>query len=205
MNSVTLRIVSVNVARARGVMIQGRRFMSAIDKQPVEGDVAVTPLGLAGDEQADLSVHGGLTKAVYAYAFAQLAFWTRERQLARGRDAAPDAGLDQRLFDDASLTPGAVGENLTIDGLDESQWWIGDVLELPHCKLVVSEPRFPCFKFNAVMGFNQAAKRMVQTRNCGAYLSVLKPGHVRAGDQARLLPGPREVRVADAFAARARA
>lgn len=203
----TLRIVSVNVAQARGLMIQGRRVMSAIGKRPVEGDVAVTPLGLAGDEQADLSVHGGLSKAVYAYAFASLAFWTRERQRARERalGATADPGAAPGLIEDPPLAPGAVGENLTIDGLDETQWWIGDQLELPRCTLVVSEPRFPCFKFNAAMGLGDAAKLMVRERNCGAYLSVLAPGHVRAGDPARLVPGPRALRLADAFAARARA
>ncbi len=193
-----LRILSVNVAAARSVMIRGRQVATAIGKRPVEGAVAVAPLGLAGDEQADLSVHGGLSKAVYAYAAGQLEFWSRERH--RAFDARGQAGLI-----DAAVGPGGVGENLTIEGLDEASWWIGDVLELPGCVLVVSEPRFPCFKFNAVMGFDEAARLMVREGNCGAYLSVAQPGRVCAGDVARLVPGPRALRLIDAFRARARA
>ncbi len=196
--SAQIRILSVNVAAARRVMIRGREVTTAIGKQPVTGPVAVTPLGLAGDEQADLSVHGGLSKAVYAYAAGQLEFWTRERH--RALDARGQTGLI-----DGTVGPGGVGENLTIEGLDEASWWIGDVLELPGCVLVVSEPRFPCFKFNAAMGFDEAARLMVREGHCGAYLSVAQPGRVSAGETARLLPGPRALRLIDAFRARARA
>ncbi|MBI5257002.1 MAG: MOSC domain-containing protein [Burkholderiales bacterium] len=170
--------------------IAGRPVPSAIRKQPVAGEVAVRPLGLAGDEQADQSVHGGLSKAVYAYPLEHYAFWQTVR--AQARVAAPDA----------VLAPGTLGENLTLCGLTEDRLWIGDRLRLPGCELVVSEPRRPCFKFDAVMGFNQASKLMAQSGYCGSYLAVLHPGTLRAGDEIELIPGPREVNLRELFRAR---
>ena len=183
-------VTSVNVARAAERVINGRHVLSAVDKRPVPGPVEVRPLGLVGDEQADLSVHGGLSKAVYAYAADHYAFWQRVRAQAR---VSPW---------DAALAPGSMGENITIEGLDETRLWIGDRLVLPGCTLAVSEPRMPCFKFNAVMGFAQAGKLMAQSGYCGAYLLVIEPGSVQAGDAARLEPGPREVNLSDLFRAR---
>jgi MOSC domain-containing protein YiiM len=102
------------------------------------------------------------------------------------------------------LAPGALGENLTVEGLTEDGLWIGDRLRLPGCVLAVSEPRFPCFKFNAAMGFAQASRLMVQSGFCGTYLAVVEPGQVAAGDPIDLLPGPREVNLRELFRARAR-
>jgi MOSC domain-containing protein YiiM len=188
-----MKVISVNLARARETVINGRRVMTAIAKRPVEGAVTVKPLGLEGDEQADLSVHGGITKALYAYPHEHYPFWQTVRAQAR-----------VSLWDDA-LPPGSLGENLTVEGLLEEQLWIGDRLRLPNCVLAVSEPRFPCFKFNAAMGFVQATKLMVQSGYCGSYLAVIEPGTVSAGDAIELLPGPREVGLRELFRARARA
>lgn len=185
-----LRILSVNLAAATPMVIDGRTVLTGIRKQPVAGAVAVGPLGLAGDEQADHTVHGGLKKAVYAYPQQHYAFWQTVRAQARVAPA------------DAVLPPGSLGENLTIEGLDEGRLWVGDRLRLPGCELVVSEPRHPCFKFNAVMGFNQAAKLMWQSGYCGSYLAVLVPGTLRAGDEIELIPGPRQVGLQALFRAR---
>jgi MOSC domain-containing protein YiiM len=97
-----------------------------------------------------------------------------------------------------------MGENLCLRGLLEGDMWVGDYLRLPHCTLAISEPRQPCFKFNAVMGFSQAAKLMQQSGYCGAYLTVIEPGTVQAGDEASLLPGPREVNLLELFRSRRR-
>jgi MOSC domain-containing protein YiiM len=102
------------------------------------------------------------------------------------------------------LQMGACGENLTTEGLLEDQLFVGDRLVLPHCVLAVSEPRFPCFKFNAVMGFKHAAKMMVQSGFCGAYLAVIEPGTVQAGDPIKLVPGRREVNIRELFRSRAK-
>jgi MOSC domain-containing protein YiiM len=187
---VVIQVLSVNVARASLRTIGGKPVLTAIGKQPVAGPAAVRALGLAGDEQADLSVHGGLGKSVYAYPHEHYAFWQVVR--AQARVAA---------WDDV-LSPGAMGENLTLQGLLEGDMWIGDYLLFPHCTLAISEPRQPCFKFNDAMGFNQAAKLMRQSGYCGAYLSVIDTGTVAAGDEAALVPGPREVNLRELFEAR---
>ncbi len=187
-----MKILSVNLAASSPLLIDGRAVPSAIGKRGVAGAVAVGPLGLAGDEQADQSVHGGLSKAIYAYPAQHYPFWQGVRAQA-GVAAA-----------DAALPPGFLGENLTIEGLDEAQMWIGDRWRLPGCTLAVSEPRMPCFKFNAVMGFKQAAKLMGQSGWCGAYLAVIEPGQIQAGDPIEVLPGPREVQIRELFMARMR-
>ena len=185
-----IRVVSVNVARTSLRRIGDAQLPTAIGKRPVAGPVAVRPLGLAGDEQADLSVHGGLARSVYAYPHEHYAFWQVVRAQARV------ASWDE------ALAPGTMGENLTLHGLLEGDMWIGDYLRLPHCTLAISEPRQPCFKFNDVMGFNQAAKLMQQSSYCGTYLSVIETGTVQAGDEATLVPGPREVNLRELFTAR---
>ncbi|MBX3621725.1 MAG: MOSC domain-containing protein [Rhizobacter sp.] len=183
-------LLSVNVSLAREVEIDGRTVMTGIGKRATPGRVAVRPLGLAGDEQADLTVHGGLSKAVYAYPSEHYPFWQTVR--AQAKVALWDEGLP----------PGSIGENLTLAGLLEQQVWVGDVLRFPDCELAVSEPRFPCFKFNAAMGFNQAAKLMGANGWCGFYLAVRAAGTVQAGEAFELVPGPREVGIEELFRAR---
>ena len=185
-----MKLLSVNTASASPLLIQGRSITTAIGKQPVAGPVALGTLGLAGDEQADQSVHGGQSKAVYLYPVAHHPFWQTVR--AQAGVAAPGA----------PLAPGLFGENLTVDGLDEAQLWIGDQLRGPGCTLVVSEPRNPCFKFNAVMGFAQASSLMNQSGYCGAYLAVLHPGQLQAGETFTVVPGPREVNLRELFLSR---
>jgi MOSC domain-containing protein YiiM len=186
-----MQIVSVNTAAARATRINGREVMTAIGKQPHSGPVACGPMGLEGDEQADLSVHGGLSKAVYAYPAEHLAFWRTVRAQARA------SGWDDEV------PPGAVGENLTVTGITERSLWIGDRLCLAGgVVLAVSEPRFPCFKFNAAMGFSKAAKLMVESGFCGAYLAVVEPGRLEVGEAFTLQPGPREVGLLELFRAR---
>jgi MOSC domain-containing protein YiiM len=183
-----MRVLHVNRSLARrAVDLEGQAFMTGIFKRAVEGPVAVHLLGLEGDEQADPSVHGGISKAVYAYPQEHCAFWQTVR--AQAGVAAWDAVLEA----------GAMGENLTVQGLTEDRLWIGDRLVLPDCVLAVSEPRFPCNKFNAAMGFKHAAKLMAQSGFCGSYLGVIEPGTVRAGDAIELRPGPREVNLRELF------
>ena len=185
-----MQLLSVNTARVEHfVATSGQALDSAIRKRARPGRIAVGPLGLDGDEQADPSVHGGLAKAVYAYPQEHYAFWTTVRGQAKVAGA---------------LQPGDIGENLTLTGLLESKAWIGDVLRFADCELVVSEPRYPCFKFNAHMGFNQAAKLMTQSAYCGFYLAVKREGTIAAGEAFELLPGPREVGIVELFKAKMR-
>jgi MOSC domain-containing protein YiiM len=183
-------LLSVQSARARRVQINGRSVLTAIHKLPMTGPVAVVPMGLVGDEQADLSVHGGLDKAVYAYPAEHYPFW---------QEARAQAGLTAI---DTALPFGSVGENLTLLGLLEAEVWLGDVLEFAQCRLRVTQPREPCYKFNAAMGFNGAAKLMAQQGCCGFYLAVQQPGPLSAGEPFTLLPGPRRVSLTESFNAK---
>ena len=186
----TTRLLSVNIAPAQALMINAEPVMTGIVKRGVAGSVEVQPLGLAGDEQADLTVHGGLSKAVYAYPVEHYPFWQTVR--AQARVAAWGEALPF----------GAMGENLTLSGLLETDVFIGDVLRFPGCELAVSEPRFPCFKFNAAMGFKHASKLMTANAWCGFYLAVRQPGVIAAGESFELVPGPREVGISELFRAR---
>jgi MOSC domain-containing protein YiiM len=186
----TQTLVSLNLALAQTMTIAGREVLTGIAKHPAAGVVTVGPLGLAGDEQADLSVHGGPGKAVYAYPAEHYPFWQTVRAQARVADWG------------AVLPPGSMGENLTLSGLVEAEAWIGDVLRFPDCELAVSEPRFPCFKFDAAMGFRQASKLMAANGWCGFYLAVRRAGTLRAGAAFELVPGPREIGIAELFRAR---
>ncbi|MCV2367770.1 MOSC domain-containing protein [Roseateles oligotrophus] len=188
-----MKLISINVTKAQILQtLDGQTVQSGIRKQAVSGTVAVQPLGLQGDEQADLSVHGGLSKAVYAYPNEHYAFWQTVR--AQAKVAAWDE----------ALAPGAMGENLTLAGLLEKDVWIGDRLRFADCELLVSEPRYPCFKFNAVMGFNKAVKLMSESAWCGFYLAVQTPGTIGAGESFELLAGPRELTISELFRAKMR-
>lgn len=182
------QVLSVQMAQARKVQIAGRSILTAIHKTAVTGPVPVKPLGLQGDEQADPSVHGGLDKAVYAYPAEHYAFW---------RDVRRQAGVAE--IDDA-LPFGSMGENLTLSGLLETDVWVGDVLRFSHCVLRVTQPREPCYKFSAAMGFNTAVKAMAQSGFCGFYLAVDEPGSVQAGEAFELVPGPRQLSIPQRFA-----
>ncbi|MDP4075455.1 MOSC domain-containing protein [Acidovorax sp. A1169] len=190
MTSGGVLVRQVNTGSARRMKAGERSVLTAIGKAPVAGPVAVGRLGLAGDEQADLNVHGGLDKAVYAYPNAHYAFWQAQRR---------ERGVS--LFDE-DLPPGFMGENLTVDGPLETEVFIGDELHFPDCVLRVTAPREPCFKFNAVMGFAQASRAMALAGCCGYYLAVDEAGTITAGQRATLVPGRRALSIAQALAAK---
>lgn len=180
-----MRILGVQVGTAQPLLAGDRTVLSGIRKQAVTGAVDVRSLGLAGDEQADLTVHGGLAKAVYAYPVEHYPFWCAQQRELHGKDA--------------TLPHGSLGENLTIAGLLEAEVFVGDVLRLPGCALRVTQPRKPCFKFNAVMRDPLAARKMQQTGYCGFYLAVDEPGTLEAGEAFDLVPGRREVSLLSLF------
>lgn len=185
-----MRLVSVQTGAARPLMVGGRRVLSAIGKAPVAGPVAVGPLGLDGDEQADPSVHGGLDKAVYAYPVEHLPRWQAWRR---------ERGVS--LFDEP-LPFGFVGENLSVQGLHEHVVWIGDEWLIGDLVLRVTAPREPCAKLNAVTGLRDAGRLMVDACCCGWYLAVARAGSVQTGQDIVVQPGPRGMTVAQAFLAK---
>ena len=144
--------------------------MSAIFKAPVTGRVAAGPEGLDGDEQADLRVHGGPDKAVYAYAEEDTAWW--EAELGR------------------PLGPGAFGENLTVAGLDVTGAVIGERWRVGTTELEVCQPRQPCSKLGIRFGDPRMVKRFAQVARPGAYLRVIVPGELGAGDQVEVVSRP---------------
>jgi MOSC domain-containing protein YiiM len=180
-------ILSIQTGRVRPLMVSGRKLASAIGKTPVAGPVEVGALGLLGDEQADPTVHGGLSKAIYALPTEHLPWWRTQRQ-TRG----------VTMFEE-DLTPGLLGENLSLQGVLEQDLFIGDTLQFGDVALRVTQPREPCGKFNAVMGYPQAAKDMVLSGRCGFYLAVDRPGALQAGATFEVIPGPRAISVLQAL------
>jgi len=157
-----MKVISVNVGLP-GLLPAGDRIvMSGIVKKPVAGPVLVRTLNLDGDGQADLSVHGGVDKAVYAYPSEHYALWQEELRL--------------------DLPWGAFGENLTITGLAEETTNVGDRLGIGTAVFEVSQPRLPCFKLEAKFQRNDMIKRLLDTRRTGFYLRVVQEGTLRAGE-----------------------
>ena len=144
--------------------------------------VEITSLGVKGDEQADLSVHGGIEKAIYVYPSEHYDFWN---QL-----------LTRETKKSTFLQHGAIGENFTIEGLLEADVFIGDKLLIGDLQFSVVKLREPCFKFNAAMGYKGASKAMLQSGFSGWYLRVIKTGVLAAGAQITVIPGAREISIA---------
>jgi len=161
---------------------------SAIHKQSISNLVSPTPveitrLGVAGDEQADPSVHGGMEKAIYVYPVEHYAFWNE--LLSRET---------KKLVD---LPMGAFGENFTIQGLLETEVFVGDQMQIGELQFTVVKLREPCFKFNAKMRYKGAAKAMLQSGFSGWYLRVNQTGLLAAGAAITVLPGQRVTSIAD--------
>jgi MOSC domain-containing protein YiiM len=165
------KVVSVNVGAPRTVKY-GRRIVStAIWKRPVGGRVAVRGVNIAGDDQADRSVHGGVDKAVYAYSREDYEWWAGE--LASD---VPQAGT--------------FGENLTVSGLDLNAAEVGERWRVGSALLEVSEPRFPCFKLGIRMDDPKFLKRFAAARRPGLYLRIVEEGDLGAGDDIEVIDRP---------------
>lgn len=174
-----MHVLSVNVGLPRRIQWRGRTIETGIFKEPVAGRVTVEPLNLRGDRQADLSVHGGANKAVYAYSHEHYDYW-------------------MRALDLVELLPGSFGENLTVVGCTESDVRIGERWRVGSCELVVTEPRVPCFKLAARFQRPDMIRRFLGSRRTGFYLRVLRPGELGAGDAVELLERDESaIRVAD--------
>jgi len=181
------QLLAIQTGQVRPLMVGGRKLVSAIGKTTVSGLIEVGVLGLVGDEQADLSVHGGLSKALYALPSEHLPWWQAKRQ-AQGAT----------MFEEP-LAPGYLGENLSLQGVLEQDLFVGDHVDFGDVVLRVTQPREPCGKFNAVMGYDLAAKDMVQSGRCGFYLAVDQAGRLQAGASFQIIPGQRSVSVAQAL------
>ena len=167
-----MRILSVNVGLPRFVEWGGRNILTGIYKQPVAGPVPIDFLNLNGDQQADLTVHGGPDKAVYAYDTDHYVYWRNE-------------------INQDDCTPGLFGENLTTQGLVEYEVRIGDLFQVGSARLRAVQPRFPCYKLN--IRFNDAGmvRRFAKSGRSGIYFKVVEAGVVQTDDQITLLEAAR--------------
>jgi MOSC domain-containing protein YiiM len=163
-----MEIVSLNVGLPRIVEWNGEPVATGIFKEPVQGTVMLRTLNLDGDRQADLSVHGGVSKAVYAYPVEHYEFWKKE---------LPDMELPYGMF----------GENFTTKGLFEDTVNVGDRFRIGKAEIMATEPRLPCYKLGIKFGRPDILKMFLQSRRTGFYFAVLKEGVVKAGDDIELL------------------
>lgn len=161
------RVRSVNVGRAREVEWRGRTWRTGIFKRPVEGAVHVEGVRMEGDEQADLSVHGGPTKSVYAYPWEHYAWWRDALEAPRNRIVE---------------TPGAFGENLTTEGLLEAEAGVGDLLRIGSALLRVTEPRMPCAKLGLRFRDPLMTRRFHEAGRTGVYFGIVEAGEIAGGD-----------------------
>lgn len=158
-----MKVLAISVGRPRTVQSGEKTVLTSIFKKRVSGRVPVRGDNLAGDQQSDLTVHGGHFKAVYAYPSEHYAFW--KAQLP---------GVD--------LPWGSFGENLTIEGLVEDDIHVGDRLRIGSAELVVTQPRMPCFKLGIRFDDPQMVKRFLDSRRSGFYMSVVMEGDIGPGD-----------------------
>jgi MOSC domain-containing protein YiiM len=162
-----VKLISLNVARPRLTLYKGTTINTGIFKKPVSGRLALRTLNLEGDQQADLSVHGGDYKAVYAYPSEHYDYWRRELP--------------------GELSWGAFGENFTTEGMSEDQFHVGDRLKVGSATLMVRQPRMPCYKLAAKFQRDDMIDRFLVSGRSGFYFSVEQEGEVGAGDFIELL------------------
>jgi MOSC domain-containing protein YiiM len=163
-----MKIVSVNVGLPREINWQGKLVTTAIFKQPVKAPIMLRTLNLDGDKQADLSVHGGVDKAVYAYPSEHYDYW---------RGELPGADLPWGMF----------GENFTTEGMIEEAIHIGDRFGIGEAEVIVTQPRLPCYKLGIKFGRADMVKRFLASRRTGFYFAVVRGGVVGTGDTIELI------------------
>ena len=174
-----MQVISVNVGLPREVIWKGMTVQTGIFKDPVDGPVSIRKLNLAGDQQADLTVHGGAEKAVYAYPAEHYEYW---------REKLPDV----------SFSWGKFGENLTTEGLTEDALCIGDRLRVGSAVLMVTQPRMPCYKLTLRFERDDMIKRFLMSQRSGFYFSVIEEGEAQAGSKVEIMSrDPHRVAVVD--------
>jgi MOSC domain-containing protein YiiM len=174
-----MKLISLNVGLPREIAWHGKLVETGIFKRPVAEPVMMRTLNLDGDQQADLSVHGGVDKAVYAYPSEHYEYW---------RGELPDVDFSWGVF----------GENLTTEGLFEDSVYLGDRYKIGKAEVVVTQPRLPCYKLGVRFDRPDMVKKFLASRRTGFYFAVKKEGVVQVGDPIELLEREQqEIRVAD--------
>lgn len=157
------KILSVNVSLPKEVDFEGQKVTTGIFKKSIDGRIMLRTLNLDGDKQADLTVHGGPDKAVYAYPIEHYEFW-------------------RKVYPDMEMPNGMFGENFTIEGLMESEVSLGDSFEIGSSKVIATQPRMPCYKLGVKFGRMDVLKKFLASGRSGIYFKVLEEGEVGAGD-----------------------
>jgi MOSC domain-containing protein YiiM len=163
-----MKVLSVNVGLPRKVLFNGQTITTAIFKDPVKGPIMLRKLNLDGDKQADLTVHGGVDKAVYSYPAEHYDYWRKQ-------------------FPNMDLIWGMFGENFTTEGLMEDTVNIGDQLQIGSAKLVATQPRMPCYKLGVRFGRMEIIRRFLASGRPGIYFRVLIEGEVQTGDKIEII------------------
>jgi len=163
-----MKVLSVNVGLPRKVLFNGQIVTTGIFKDPVNGPVMVRKLNLDGDRQADLTVHGGVDKAVYSYPIEHYYYWRNQ-------------------FSNLDFVWGMFGENFTTEGLMEDDVNIGDHFQIGSAKLVATQPRMPCYKLGVKFGTMEIIRRFLSSGRSGIYFKVLEEGEVQPGDDIKIV------------------
>ena len=163
-----MKILSINIGLPREVTFNGQTVTTGIFKQPVDRRIYLRKLNLEGDKQADLTVHGGLEKAVYAYPAEHYEYW---------REELPDMSIPYGMF----------GENFTTRGLLEEHINIGDSFEIGSARLMVTQPRMPCYKLGIKFGRMEIVRQFLASGRPGIYFKVLREGEVGVEDEIKLI------------------
>jgi MOSC domain-containing protein YiiM len=163
-----MKVLSVNVGLPRRVLFNGQTVTTGIFKDPVNRPVMVRKLNLDGDRQADLTVHGGVDKAVYSYPKEHYYYWSNQ-------------------FSNLDFVWGMFGENFTTEGLMENNVNIGDHFQIGYAKLVATQPRMPCYKLGVKFGTMEIIRRFLSSGRSGIYFKVLEEGKVQPGDEIKIV------------------
>lgn len=163
-----MKVISVNVGLPREVIFKGEVVITGIFKEPVKGRIKLRNLNLDGDRQADLTVHGGIDKAVYAYPAEHYKYWIHE---------LPETAFSWGMF----------GENFTTEGLVEDSVNIGDLFQIGTARLIATQPRMPCYKLGVKFKRTDIIRKFLNSRRPGIYFKVLNEGDVGAGDEIKLI------------------
>ncbi|HEX4665226.1 MAG TPA: MOSC domain-containing protein [Chthoniobacterales bacterium] len=159
-----MKLIYVNVGLPREVNVGGKTVRTSIWKDPVQGRVHVSTLNLDGDQQSDLSVHGGVDKAVYLYPIEHYSYWAAQ-------------------LPEVELPWGAFGENFSAEGILEDQIRIGDRVRVGSAEFMITQPRMPCYKLGIRFNRRDIVKRFLESKRTGFYLAVLREGEVEEGDE----------------------
>jgi MOSC domain-containing protein YiiM len=157
------KLLSINVSLPKEIDFEGQKVTTGIFKEPIEGRIMLRTLNLDGDEQADLTVHGGPDKAVYAYPIEHYEFW-------------------RKVYPDIEMPNGMFGENFTTQGLLEAGVNIGDVFKIGSSEVIATQPRMPCYKLGVKFGRMDVLRKFLASGRSGIYFKVLEEGRVGAGD-----------------------